>query len=184
MLGAREALPGRDAKSEAIQRRVLELPEYRQSKTIATYVGVKSEVAVRAILELAWSDGKRVAVPVVAPDGLELFFIRSLEELVPAAFGLLEPGERIRRDAERICPAGEVNLFLVPGLAFDERGGRLGHGKAYYDRLLTQAASDAVFAGLAYECQMTPQVPMTPRDIFMHLVVTESATYRPPSAAW
>ena len=184
MLEARETLPGRDAKSEAIQHRVLELPEYRHSKTVATYMAVKSEVAVRSILERAWRAGKRVAAPVVTPDGLELFFIRSLEELAPAAFGLLEPGEGIRRDAGRICPVGEVSLFLVPGLAFDERGGRLGYGKAYYDRLLTQAATEAIFAGLAYECQMTPQVPMTPRDIFMHLVVTESATYRPPSAPW
>jgi 5-formyltetrahydrofolate cyclo-ligase len=66
---------------------------------------------------------------------------------------------------------------MVPGVAFDREGGRTGHGKGYYDKLLQHARPDAPLVALAFECQLFPEIPMQPHDIFMDAVVTEEAVY-------
>jgi 5-formyltetrahydrofolate cyclo-ligase len=68
-------------------------------------------------------------------------------------------------------------MVVVPGVAFDRSGGRLGHGKGYYDKLLVRIRPDAHIVAVAYECQLFPEVPMLPHDVRMHKVVTESAVY-------
>jgi 5-formyltetrahydrofolate cyclo-ligase len=73
---------------------------------------------------------------------------------------------------------GEIDLIVVPGVAFDRRGGRTGHGKGYYDKLLTHARRDTVLVAVAFECQVFSEVPMTERDVFMDRIVTEKAVYR------
>ena len=67
--------------------------------------------------------------------------------------------------------------MIVPGVAFDRDGGRLGHGFGYYDKLLNRARPDAPLVALAFECQLFPQIPMQAHDVFMDKVVTESAVY-------
>ena len=143
-----------------------------------TYVGVGSEVATLEIIARALAEGKRVSVPWVAADGLQAAFIRSLDELVPAKFQLLEPREAVRADPGRLCRPAEIDLFVVPGVGFDRAGGRLGHGRAYYDRLLVQARRGAVMLGVGFECQLVAEVPMTPTDVRMDAVVTERDLYR------
>ncbi len=72
----------------------------------------------------------------------------------------------------------ELDLILVPGVAFDARGGRTGHGKGYYDKLLENARLETPLVSLAFECQMFEEIPMQDHDIFMDKVVTESARLR------
>jgi 5-formyltetrahydrofolate cyclo-ligase len=183
ILAAREAAPDRDAKSRMIQQRLVELPEFQRSSSILTYIGVKSEVGTGAIVRDALGKGKRLAVPYVAGDTLRAAFIESTADLEPAQFGLLEPIPEVRNDPLRVCDISTVDLFVVPGVAFDRAGGRLGHGKAYYDRLLAGAKPEARFIALAFECQVVDSVPMTPTDIHMHSVVTEKRTYMRPAGA-
>jgi len=178
----RDAESERDSKGAAIALRVEQLAEYRRAGVVATYVGVKSEVGTRSLIEGRLARGQPTAVVYRKEGDLSLCLIQSLDELAPASFGLLEPVPSVAEDPERHCPPTDVDLFLVPGLAFDVAGGRIGYGRGYYDRLLGAARPGAVFLALAFECQMVECVPMLPHDVPVHLVLTERATVRPTRA--
>ena len=174
----RDAEPQRSLKEAAIAVRVEQLPQYRRARVVATYVGVKSEVGTRSLIEGRLARGEPTAVVYRHDGDLALCLIQSVDELVPTSFGLLEPLPSVVADPERHCAPTDVDLFLVPGLAFDLLGGRIGYGKGYYDRLLAAARPGAVFLALAFECQMVERVPMLPHDVSVHAVMTERATHR------
>jgi 5-formyltetrahydrofolate cyclo-ligase len=177
VLAIRDAEPDRETKSRTIQERLLQLPDFQNAVTLLTYIGVKSEVGTGVIVQDALEEGMRVAIPYVVGDVLRAAFIESPVELEPSKFGLLDPVPEVRDDPARVCEIGEVELFVVPGVAFDPQGGRLGHGKAYYDRMLARAGLGARFIALAFECQVVPSVPMTATDVHMHAVITEKQVY-------
>jgi 5-formyltetrahydrofolate cyclo-ligase len=174
----RDAEPQRSLKEAAIAVRVEQLPQYRQARVVATYVGVKSEVGTRSLIEGRLARGEPTAVVYRKDGDLALCLIQSIDELVPASFGLLEPLPSVVADPERHCAPADVDLFLVPGLAFDQAGGRIGYGKGYYDRLLGAARPGAIFLALAFEGQMVGHVPMAAHDVPVHLVMTERATHQ------
>lgn len=117
-----------------------------------------------------WPQDKRVALPRVAGDELVFHWITGREELLLGSFGILEPPA----DAS---PAGnEFDLILVPGLAFDLRGGRLGRGRGYYDRFL--AGATGLRVGVCFEDQIVADVPLEPHDLRMDFVVTPSSICR------
>ncbi len=158
--------------------RFLALPEYQAAGTVLFYVDIRAEVRTRPALPAALQSGKRIVIPWCNEDGgLDLFPLESLDELDIGKFGVLEPRAELRtRRAKRVAPE-EVDLVMVPGVAFDRRGGRLGHGKGYFDRLLKQVRADAPLVALAFECQMVDAIPMESHDVFMDKVVTEIAVY-------
>ncbi len=178
MLEQRDRANDRMAHSAAIGRHVTGLDEYAAAETISWFVGVKSEVMTLPMIADALAARRRVALPWVSPGGLRLALVGSLEEVAPAAFGLLEPTDEIRQDLARQVAPDRVDFYVVPGVAFDRDGGRLGHGKAYYDRLLAQARPDATLAGLCFEVQLVDTVPMAEHDIPMNYVVTEKQVYK------
>jgi 5-formyltetrahydrofolate cyclo-ligase len=169
----------KDRLSEVICCKVMALPEYVDARTVMCYVDIRDEVRTRSLLRAALDAGKRVVIPYcVAGDQLELFRMESFDELAVHAFGILEPADVWRdRSDRRVAPA-ELDLIVVPGVAFDRRGGRVGHGKGYYDRLLEQTRPDTMLVALAFDCQLVQQVPMQSHDASMHMVVTEKTTYR------
>ena len=167
----------KDALSERICRKLAALPEYADAATVMFYVDFRAEVRTRAFLPTAWQQGKRVVVPRCAGRRLELFSIRGMDELEAGTYGILEPDATVRRRPEcRVEPA-ELDLIVVPGAAFDRRGGRLGLGKGYYDRLLAAVRTDTALVALAFECQLFGEVPMEPHDIYVQKVITERAIY-------
>ncbi|MCL4191484.1 MAG: 5-formyltetrahydrofolate cyclo-ligase [Thermoguttaceae bacterium] len=174
----RREQPDKLAVSREIWRWVFELNVYGQAGTVMTYIGVGDEVETRPFLARLSADQKRIVVPYCRGGLLGLFRLNAVDELAPSTFGLLEPKRELRTLPERQVPADELDLLIVPGLAFDRRGGRLGHGKGYYDKLLGNLRPDAVAIGVAFECQILPAVPMLPHDVAMDLVATESALYR------
>ena len=176
----RDALPDREARSARIHEALLALPEWAGARTISTYVGVGAEVATLPLIEAALAQGKRVAVPRVEGGSLTLYRIEAPSELAPAAFGLLEPGREFRRKNRRLVST-EVHLFLVPGLAFDRNGGRLGYGKGYYDALLGRVKARIPTIGVAFEAQLIDEVPMGETDVRVGSVITESARYMGPA---
>lgn len=178
ILARRDAETGRRERSRAVVARILSLPEYLNAGLVSAFVGVGSEVETFPLIETALAAGKRVAVPWVDGRELRLFELQNVGELAPAPFGLLEPPPDLRADASRSVLPSDVDLFVVPGIAFDRRGGRLGHGRGYYDGLLSQARQDAAFVAAAFDCQMVGAVPMSERDVFLDAVATERTLHR------
>jgi 5-formyltetrahydrofolate cyclo-ligase len=174
----RRAKPDKDAASEIIWKRVAALPEHVASETVAWYVHFRSEVRTRGFLAAALAAGKRIVVPYCLGDQLRLFLLESIDELAPGTWGIWEPKAELRSLAAKRVDAGALDFVIVPGVAFDCQGGRLGHGKGYYDKLLAQVRPDARLVGLAFDCQLFPEVPTQSHDVWMDAVVTESAIYR------
>jgi len=164
--------------SRRICRRLAALPEYVYAATAMFYVDLGSEVRTRRFLPTAWRDGKRIVVPYCAGGQLELFFLESMEELAPGTHRILEPRTDLRSRPERQADVSQVDLIVVPGVAFDRRGGRLGQGKGYYDRLLRLARPETALVGLAFECQVFAEVPMLPHDVHVHKLISEEAVYQ------
>lgn len=174
---ARRQQPDKDALSRTICSRFASLAEYAQAGTVLLYVHVRAEVRTREFLERAMAEGKRVLVPWCEGDHLELFHLEDMSELGPGVFGLLEPRAELRGRPGKRRDIAEVDVAMVPGVAFDRQGGRLGHGKGYYDGLLGRARPDTLLVGVCFESQLVPEVPMGPRDVRMHRVITERAIY-------
>lgn len=167
----------REPRSRQILSRAVARPEYQAAHTVMLYVSARSEVGTRSFVPEALASDKRVVVPYCLPDRLQLFRLERFEELSPGTWGIPEPNEQVR-NADREVDVGSIDFFFVPGIAFDRHGGRLGHGKAYFDRLLRHARPDATLAALAFECQLVERVPMAAHDVWMDLVITEQVVYR------
>lgn len=171
---ARRALQHKDSLSLRIHERIEAMSEYHSAATILYYVDVRDEVRTRPALAGAVASGKRIVIPYCVDRTLELFLLESVDELAPGAYRIPEPKPELRRLPHKQVAADEIDLLLIPGLAFDQRGGRIGYGKGYYDRLLAAARPDALLCGLAFDCQIFDGVPMQPHDVFMDRVVTET----------
>lgn len=175
---ARRALPDKDERSARILQRVQALPEYERAATVMFYIDVRAEVRTRVTLPDALASGKRIVVPWCNAHGeLELFRLESMDELELGMYRILEPKAELRELPEKQVAPHELDLILVPGVAFDRTGGRTGHGKGYYDKLLQHARADAPLVALAFECQMFSEIPMHAHDIYMDRIVTEDAVY-------
>lgn len=158
-LAMREARDGlsvmdRAAKNASLTIQVTSLPEYRAAHSIMSYVAFGSEADPAGIMNAAAEDGKHV--------------------LIPDHFGLLEVTGRTVKRVE----ADEADLVLVPGLAFDENGLRLGYGGGWYDRFITKLRPDVKLAGLAFEEQVVPNLPDEPHDLRLHILVTDKRVIR------
>jgi 5-formyltetrahydrofolate cyclo-ligase len=135
-----------------------------------------AEVHTHDLIREMLEKGCRVGVPWCHGDELELTRIMSFDELRPRTLGIPEPRREIREDPARIIAPGQVEISLIPGLAFTIGGVRLGWGRGYYDRMLARATK-TLRIGLAFDCQIFPALPASPTDVPMHLVITESAIW-------
>jgi len=172
----RVAQKDKDELSRAVCGRFMSLPAYQSAKTVMWYVDAGSEVRTRHTLPEALTHGKRVVVPwcVVETNTLELFLLEDMSELVEGAYKILEPKDELRRLPAKVVQPEELDLVMVPGTAFDARGGRMGQGKGYYDRLLARARPDAPLVALAFDCQLFDEIPVAGHDVFMDEVLTET----------
>ncbi len=153
------------------------LPEYEAAETVMFYVDVRAEVRTRHDLEAALASGKRIVVPYCLDGELELFHLEAMEELELGMYKILEPRSELRERNEKHLQPQDLDLIMVPGVAFDQEGGRTGHGKGYYDKLLEHARPDTPLVALAFECQMFEGIPMQAHDIYMDKVITETDVY-------
>lgn len=173
----RNAQADKDELSRRIVASFMALPEYAAASTVLFYVDVRSEVRTRHSFADALASGKTIVVPYCVEDELELFRLENVDELAVGMYKILEPRPELRAlEAKRVRPE-TLDLVMVPGVAFDRRGGRMGHGKGYYDRLLEHARPDAPLVALAFECQLFNEIPTAAHDVFMDKIVTELAVY-------
>ena len=168
----------KDELSRAICEEFVALPEYAAARTVMFYVDVRTEVRTRDYLATALTHGKKIVVPWCNDQGeLELFWLKSMDDLAIGMYKILEPKPELRSLADRRVAVAELDLVMVPGVAFTREGARMGHGKGYYDKLLEHARPDAPLVALAFECQLFPEIPTQSHDVFMDKVITEAAVY-------
>jgi 5-formyltetrahydrofolate cyclo-ligase len=160
-------LPGqRAAKSKEIEGRLFSLPEFKSAHVVMFFASFRSEVDTIPMIRRALGDGKRVILPKVNGDKLELFEIRNFDsDVSPGAWGIPEPcwSTPVKLD--------ELDVIIVPGAAFDGRGNRLGYGAGFYDKLLSAFTKPTV--ALAFEVQIVPNVPAARHDVRVKKIVTE-----------
>ena len=152
--------------SEEICNRVLASAWWRKAGTLLLYYPLSDEVDVRPLIRKAFEDGKRVLLPVVKGDELELRLYEGESSLRQGAFGIMEP------QGPLFAPEyyDEIDVAIIPGMAFDGAGHRLGRGKGFYDRLLPKLES-AKLVGVCWPFQRLDSVPAEAHDVSVSKVV-------------
>ena len=157
--------PQLQAMSAEAVARLMALPQMAAAKTVMLYYSLPDEVSTHELADRLVERGKVVVLPVVTgPAEMKLRRYRSADDLSMGAFGIMEP------TGEPFTSLAEIDLAVVPGMAFDTRGNRLGRGKGYYDRFLSQL-SQATKVGLCFPFQKFPGVPTDENDVRMDLVI-------------
>lgn len=160
--------------SDAISRTLLDLDELTAAETVMAYIPIGGEPDVLPLLRTILVRGQRLCLPRVKWDdgSMEAVEVRSIDgDLVSCRYGLREPAGHLTP----LAPA-EVGFVLVPGVAFDEAGGRLGRGSGFYDRFLRRVragGSDATLCGVCFQMQLCAQTPLDPDDMMVDALVTE-----------
>lgn len=183
-IAQRDQLPEqlRSSWSAAACQAVIDWLEQRQGSagSLVVYVPFRSELDTKPLIEWGWRSDRTVIVPrcVRSDRSMELYIIKDWGELIPGAYGILEPDP----NKSQRCDASFIpDIVIVPGLAFDSQGGRLGYGGGYYDRLherLNKLAAEQVkraplWVGVGYESQLIPEVLMDQHDARLEALVTE-----------
>lgn len=166
----------REVAARAVADAVLALPELRGDEPVIGFVSIRSEIGTEPLLRALVEAGRALLLPYVAEDGtLQAAPVRSLEELDPGYRGIPEPRARLPVDP---ASAGAV---IVPGVAFDEAGRRLGYGGGFYDRFLARCGA-APRIGICFELQVVDEVPAAEWDEQVDVVVTEQRVVRATTA--
>ncbi len=151
--------------SSQIVSRIEALEEFRCASTVAVYWSLESEAATHDLVR-KYASLKRIVLPVVTGDVMHFAEVDGdCANLSEGAFGVMEPREG------RVCLPEDIDLMLVPAMAFDRRGGRLGHGKGYYDRYFEHYTGPKV--GICFDFQLVDEVPCEPFDVRVDAVLTE-----------
>ena len=157
-------------KSKKIKDTLFSLSYIKESNKIMTYVSFKNEVSTIDIINELLKMGKEIIVPICDTKDYTLIPSRilSMDELSVSYFGIMEPKEPFIRPVD----PKDIDVILVPGLAFDRNRNRLGHGKGFYDRFLRSVKDDAIKIALAYDFQILDSIPAEDWDIPMDLIIT------------
>ena len=148
--------------SQKITQEILNSDVYKTAKNVCLYLSAYKEVDTSALLNACKADNKTVALPVTDEDGIITLYIDN-GEYKTGNFGITEPAGN-----KTISPK-EIDLFIIPALAFDKQGGRLGFGKGCYDRLLKDTTGYKI--GIGYAFQLVDKVPSDKHDIKMDMVI-------------
>jgi len=176
MKAALGAMDADDAAAMSRQacRSLVELAEYRRARSVMLYAPIAGEVNCRPIAVEAWKDDKAVLLPRVTWEARQMVAVPvgSLDHpTVTGRAGLREP------DGEP-WPIDEIDLIVVPGLAYDRLGNRLGRGGGFYDRFLAKASLAAHTCGLAFSIQVVGELPVHPNDYPVKVLVTDKEVLR------
>lgn len=156
--------------SVEIQKRFLCSEWFCRADCLALYSAIHNEVLTDTVARQALEVGKTLVYPRIMGEDLEFVEIQALEELAPGAYGVLEP------QGDRPVAAEKLDLVVVPGVAFDEVGHRLGYGRGFYDRALSVCRADCTKVGFAYDSQLLAGLPCAEHDQKLSVLMTESRT--------
>jgi 5-formyltetrahydrofolate cyclo-ligase len=143
----------------------------------------RSEVRTLKAVSAELNGAKRIVIPYCTKDQngqpkLGLWRLEAISELSPGTWGILEPAKARWGEKGKEVSAKNLDLVMVPGVAFDRKGGRLGNGAGYYDRLLQEVSPDTKLTAVCYESQLFDEVLMETHDVYMDAVLTEKNCYR------
>jgi 5-formyltetrahydrofolate cyclo-ligase len=175
VLAARDAMPAstRQSFADAVMASVLSTSQYQQANTVLAYVSFGSELSTMSLLQRVLADGKALVLPRVLKNQkqLQLHRVQALDQLTEGVWGIREP----RADAPTIA-LNDIDFILVPGVAFDLAGFRVGYGGGYYDRLLAAANPATTRLSAAFECQIVDVVPNEAHDERVDIIITNQQT--------
>ena len=158
----------------AICQHIIELPDYQSAGTVFCFVGTQREICTNPILQDALTQGKRLGVPrCIAKGKMEVFQIKSLDDLQEGSYGILEP----KPECPKIPPQ-EIDFGVIPCVSCDRQGHRLGHGGGYYDRYLQNCGFP--MAVICREELLCDEIPTMEHDIHIQFVVTEKGVFASP----
>jgi len=174
ILARRTQVSASDARlaGQAIAAHLSGLVRWREAREVLVYFAIQGEVDAYALIAGLWERGARVLAPRCCPGGtLDLARVTCLSELKPGTLGILEPRPDCCRPPDAFAP----DAALIPAVAFDRAGNRLGFGQGYYDRLLAGPAfANTLLVGLAHDFQIVDALPRDPWDRPVDMVVTPS----------
>ena len=165
-----------DTICQLVYGHLMDVVKAHEQLTILTFIPFRSEVAIMPIVERLWAEGFRVASPKVnrAARELEWYHVSGRGDLEQGNWGIMEP---VANEASKV-DLSQIGAVIVPGLAFDLRGGRLGYGAGYYDRLFRRFEDEGlpfpVRIGVAFSAQLVDRVPMAVHDYPVDWVITEA----------
>lgn len=157
-----------------IYEKIISTVSYQKANKIFIFVSFGDEVDTHQTIYKAFQDNKQVYVPKVISkkEGMVAVKIQSFQDLKPGIMGILEP-ENVEIHEDNY----EFDLAIIPGLAFDKAGGRIGYGGGYYDRFLNNVAKNCRLICIGYEFQLIENIPMEAHDIRVHGIITENNFY-------
>ena len=161
-----------DEKTRAIESRLFDFANFLESKIALMYINSNLEVPTDSIIQKTYRYTKIVVLPAFDPESFKMTLMKVdafEQELIPGPREILEP------DAGKckIVPMDRIDIAIIPGLAFDEKGGRIGSGTGYYDRLIPRLAITTRKVALTFEEQIVPQVPMESHDKHVDIIITD-----------
>ncbi len=161
-------------KDDKIFKFLIDSNLFKEAKVIFIYVSFDGEVDTHKIIAYALEQGKQVCVPKILKksEGIQIMKIDEMSSLTPGYYGILEPSE----DSERIN-IDDVDIIIMPGLAFDRYGGRIGYGGGFYDRLLADSTIQDNRIALAYGFQVFDRIPTDEQDEKVDMIITEDGIF-------
>jgi 5-formyltetrahydrofolate cyclo-ligase len=161
----------KSGKSAIIRSKLFNEEEFKRARVVMFYVSLQDEVDTLAMIDEALKAGKRVAVPVILKKDKRLIageIHNRLEDLESQHFGIYQP----RQDRVKEIPLDDIDLVVVPGVAFDRKNIRLGRGHGYYDRFLSGLPKKTKTIGLAFDFQVLEDLPQDPHDVPVSKIIT------------
>lgn len=155
--------------SSKIMNRLEETDVFKKASCVALYHAIPGEVQTSEFIN-RWYKSKRILLPLIVGDDLRLLLYEGAESLTEGQYGIMEPKEDCME-----LPDEEIDMIIVPGVAFDRDRNRMGRGRGFYDRLLARIEAPKI--GICFEFQITDNIPVEPFDKKMDLVITEEHIY-------
>ena len=159
-------------KSERIQEKFIALKEFGRSKVLASYYPFGSEVRTFTITQKAFENNKVIGLPKISRRLMDFYQIMPDTNFYTNKFGIKEPVTSLSRRVSE-----DLDLVIMPGLAFDTRGYRIGYGYGYYDRFLADKRKSIICVGLAYDSQVVKQIPHQNHDRKLDILLTEKRIF-------
>lgn len=162
-------------KSHIIYEKLIKTKSYSESNYIMVYMDFRNEVETKEIIKHILKDSKIPVIPISIPATKELLLskLTDFSHLQPGAYGILEP----KKDKISPCDPQLIDLILVPGVAFDKSGYRLGYGAGYYDRFISSLKQPVYTIGLSFDLQIIDKVPIDSHDQKLDCIITETHIY-------